>query len=498
MPGGRDQRSAGRRGAGPSCCPTCRSRFPAAPSSGLLGPSGCGKTHPDAQHRRRAAGRPAATVTVLGEPAGSPALRRQHRLCDPGAERLRRPDRDREPRLRRRRRSACAATPGAPTSSASSRSSPSPTTPTARVDRLSGGQLSRVSLARRAARDAGAARARRADGRARPRAATRPVGVFRPARRRRRHPAREQPRHGRGEPLRPPAAACARAASSPTTRPRACSRATGADRRRAGLPHPRRPGPGAARAREGARHEPPAHPRHRRPRAAADPARPPDHRAARRRALRAARAARLDLQRHPRLRPPRRPAARDLPVRRHVPRDEHRDAARAAQRHPRAAAHAAAGQGRPARRVRPRLRRARRGAGGDRHRRSRSGCWGSTSPAAPGCCSLVAVVRRGARHGAGAVPLGLRRDRVPGGAVPARLRAAAVPALRPARAARRAAGRPARDQRVLPLSYAVDAMRTITTDASGGADVARDLRIVLAFAVAALAAGLGHAAPPDG
>jgi len=42
---------------------------------------------------------------------------------------------------------------------------------------------------------------------------------------------------------------------------------------------------------------------------------------------------------------------------------------------------------------------------------------------------------------------------------------------------------------VLPLSYAVDAMRTITTDASGGADVARDVLIVLAFAVAALAAG---------
>jgi ABC-2 type transport system permease protein len=42
---------------------------------------------------------------------------------------------------------------------------------------------------------------------------------------------------------------------------------------------------------------------------------------------------------------------------------------------------------------------------------------------------------------------------------------------------------------ILPLSYAVDAMRTITTDASGGADVARDMGIVLAFAVAALAAG---------
>jgi ABC-2 type transport system permease protein len=42
---------------------------------------------------------------------------------------------------------------------------------------------------------------------------------------------------------------------------------------------------------------------------------------------------------------------------------------------------------------------------------------------------------------------------------------------------------------VLPLSYAVDAMRTITTDAGAGADVARDMVIVLVFAVVALAAG---------
>ena len=42
---------------------------------------------------------------------------------------------------------------------------------------------------------------------------------------------------------------------------------------------------------------------------------------------------------------------------------------------------------------------------------------------------------------------------------------------------------------VLPLSYAVDAMRTITTDASGTRDVLADLAIVLAFAAAALAAG---------
>jgi len=42
---------------------------------------------------------------------------------------------------------------------------------------------------------------------------------------------------------------------------------------------------------------------------------------------------------------------------------------------------------------------------------------------------------------------------------------------------------------VLPLSYAVDAMRTITTDPAGTASVLADLAIVLAFAIAALAGG---------
>jgi ABC-2 type transport system permease protein len=42
---------------------------------------------------------------------------------------------------------------------------------------------------------------------------------------------------------------------------------------------------------------------------------------------------------------------------------------------------------------------------------------------------------------------------------------------------------------VLPLSYAVDAMHSITTSAAGGGDVLQDLLIVLAFAIAALAAG---------
>jgi ABC-2 type transport system permease protein len=39
---------------------------------------------------------------------------------------------------------------------------------------------------------------------------------------------------------------------------------------------------------------------------------------------------------------------------------------------------------------------------------------------------------------------------------------------------------------VLPLSYAVDAMRTITTSAESGADVALDMLIVLGFVVAAI------------
>ncbi|MFP5334745.1 MAG: ABC transporter permease [Actinomycetes bacterium] len=42
---------------------------------------------------------------------------------------------------------------------------------------------------------------------------------------------------------------------------------------------------------------------------------------------------------------------------------------------------------------------------------------------------------------------------------------------------------------VLPLSYAVDAMRAVTRDASPGAEVAGDLAVVLAFALAAVALG---------
>ena len=42
---------------------------------------------------------------------------------------------------------------------------------------------------------------------------------------------------------------------------------------------------------------------------------------------------------------------------------------------------------------------------------------------------------------------------------------------------------------VLPLSYAVDAMQSISTDASGGTDVAVDILVVLGFVVAAIAGG---------
>jgi ABC-2 type transport system permease protein len=44
---------------------------------------------------------------------------------------------------------------------------------------------------------------------------------------------------------------------------------------------------------------------------------------------------------------------------------------------------------------------------------------------------------------------------------------------------------------LLPLSYAVDAMRTVTTSATVGSDVWRDLGVVAAFIVVAL--GLGAA-----
>ena len=42
---------------------------------------------------------------------------------------------------------------------------------------------------------------------------------------------------------------------------------------------------------------------------------------------------------------------------------------------------------------------------------------------------------------------------------------------------------------VLPLSYAVDAMKTLSTDPDGGASVGKDIAILIAFSVVALALG---------
>ena len=115
----------------------------------------------------------------------------------------------------------------------------------------------------RARRHARAARARRADGGARPRAAARPLERVPAVRRRGHHAAGQQPRHGRGRPVRPPPAACARAGCSRTT-PSRRPRRNGYRRRRAGLPRARRPRPGAARRpRSRCRRERPADARHR-------------------------------------------------------------------------------------------------------------------------------------------------------------------------------------------------------------------------------------------
>ena len=291
---------------------------------------------------------------------------------------------------------------------------------------------------RRAARYARGARPRRADRRPRPRAAPGPVGPVPPPRRRRHDPARQQPRHGRGEPLRPAAADARAAGSSPTTPPTSCSSrpAPPTSRPRSSTSSTRRPRPrerGMSLDR---------HPGHRPPGAQPAPPRPAHDRDADRRALRAARPARLGLRRH------RRPSTSiggpllgDLPVRRHVPGHLDRHAAGAHVRHPRATAHDADRQARPAARLRARVRTRRRRAGHRWPRRSSVTVFG-LDVAGPFWLLLVSRgARRAARHGTRAVRQRVRRDRVPGRAVHAGVRAAAVPALR-------AAGAAGRDERL--------------------------------------------------
>ena len=196
--------------------------IPRGAVTGLLGPSGCGKTTLIRAIVGVAARASAARSTVLGR-AG-----RQHRpafacrLRHAGPGRVRRPDRAREPRATSR------AVLGVPAGRSGPRAR------SALADRA--GQLGRraspaasapASRWRRALLGAPrAARARRADGRARPGAAARPLAA-----RSATSPPRgttllvSQPRHGRGRPLRPAAADARRARSSPTSSPDGPARA---------------------------------------------------------------------------------------------------------------------------------------------------------------------------------------------------------------------------------------------------------------------------------
>ena len=91
------------------------------------------------------------------------------------------------------------------------------------------------------------------------------------------------------------------------------------------------------------------------------------------------------------LRPDRPDHAGRLPVRDHVPDHQHRHAPGAHHRHPGAAADHPDGQGRPAVRVRHRVR---RGGGGPGDRRGRAwptGCSASTTAGSVGLVSLIAV-----------------------------------------------------------------------------------------------------------
>ncbi len=110
--------------------------------TGLLGPSGCGKT----TLMRSIVGVQivtSGTVEVLGLPAGDKRLRDRIGYVTQAPERVRRPDRRREPALLRPRAGRAAAR----RSSAASKRSTSARGRDQVVSRLSGGQRSRVSLA---------------------------------------------------------------------------------------------------------------------------------------------------------------------------------------------------------------------------------------------------------------------------------------------------------------------------------------------------------------
>ena len=185
------------------------------------------------------------------------------------------------------------------------------------------------------------------------------------------------------------------------------------------------------------------------------------------------------------------PLLRALPVHRDVPRHVDRHAARADHRDPRAADDAAPGQGRPPGRLRrspsvrwrrcrrssicgvgflrPRARLPARRLAGRRCSRSSTRCWAWRS---------------------GLFASAFAQTRVPGRAVHAGVRAAPAAAVRPVRPARRD-GRLARGDlvRVLPLTYAFDALARATSPAPPGGALVADVAVVVAVTVAAL--GLG-------
>ena len=173
---------------------------PAGQVVGLLGPSGGGKTTllraiVGVQQIR------SGTMTVLGLPAGDPALRARIGYVTQA------PSVYADLSVRDNLRYFAALTSGADRIPDVLAAVGLADRAGDRVDQLSGGQRARVSLACALVGAAAAAGAGRADGGAGPGAAARPVAAVPPAGRRRQHPDRQQPRDGRGGPLRPVAAA---------------------------------------------------------------------------------------------------------------------------------------------------------------------------------------------------------------------------------------------------------------------------------------------------